>query len=520
MKKYIALVISIVCICTACICIKVFAEGGKSNLVLESVSVKKDSVRAYFNIADENGNFNSSNIDKNNITADISGEKLKLNDFKRFENINEGTTYVLMADVSGSMGASGRDNTEKLFSEIVNKMGDKDKAAFVTFGNSEKVLQDFTADKSALTNKINVIDTKEDNTDLYRAITKSMDMLSKNENLTAKRVIIILSDGEECNEQGITKDEVLIRIKESHIPIFSIAFKSSDDKNIKESMKILGSFARLSMGQDFVLGDGSKTTTDITDYILSRIKKSYVADFESTAVKMEGQNFNFNISIKLDDKNSIAASQSIILPVAPSTAVSAPSSVATPKPTKIPFYRNSYAIVAAVGILVLLVVSMVVVSRKKKKPTTENVEDNNSFSEEEIKDIDSSASFSNPKKEESQFSKGIKVRLMKLGKNKEEAYEFMLEDSVVIGRDSSKSKVVFEKDEMLSGSHCEFTLENGMVFVCDLESTNGTFVNGVPITGLYRLFSDDILLIGSMEFRVLLDEDSDLDKGDLYGGNL
>ena len=51
-----------------------------------------------------------------------------------------------------------------------------------------------------------------------------------------------------------------------------------------------------------------------------------------------------------------------------------------------------------------------------------------------------------------------------------------------------------------------------MIFVCDLTSTNGTFVNGVPITGPYRLFNDDIILIGSMELRVLLDEDNSLDK--------
>lgn len=508
MKKLIMFFTSIIFICASCLYINVLAEGGKGNLILDEVITKKDSIKAYLDIADENGTFNSLNVDKNNINADLSGKKLKLKDLQKFENCNEGTTYVFMADVSGSMGVNGKDNIKKLFSELVNKMGDKDKAAFVTFGNSEKVLQDFTSDKAALISKINVVDTKEDNTDLYRAITKSMDMLSKNEKVTVKKAIVILSDGEECNEQGITKDEVLIRIKESRIPIFSIAFKSSDEKNIKDSMKILGSFARLSMGQDFVLGDGTKTTSDITDHIINRIKKSYVADFDTSSVKMEGQNANFNISIKLDDKNSISANQSVVLPAGSNTT--AANTIPQEKSKKIPFYRNSYVIFGAVCILILIIVLFIIVIKKKKKSIPEDIKITDSFVEEEIKDIDSLNNFFDSKEEEPQLKKGVKVKLMKLGKNKEEPYEFMLEDSVVIGRDSAKSKLVFEKDELLSGRHCEFTLKNNMVFVCDLNSTNGTFVNGVPITSSYRLFTDDILLIGSMEFRVLLDKKSDI----------
>jgi FOG: FHA domain len=103
---------------------------------------------------------------------------------------------------------------------------------------------------------------------------------------------------------------------------------------------------------------------------------------------------------------------------------------------------------------------------------------------------------------------GIKVRLVRLGRDKDEAfYEFMLVNSLVIGRDSTKSQLVFKDDEALSGKHCELTYKDSMIFVQDLGSTNGTYVNGIPVSGVLRLHKDDILLIGSMELRIYFNED-------------
>ena len=37
----------------------------------------------------------------------------------------------------------------------------------------------------------------------------------------------------------------------------------------------------------------------------------------------------------------------------------------------------------------------------------------------------------------------------------------------------------------------------------DNNSTNGTFVNGVPITGEFVVESGDILLVGSAEYKIV-----------------
>lgn len=54
---------------------------------------------------------------------------------------------------------------------------------------------------------------------------------------------------------------------------------------------------------------------------------------------------------------------------------------------------------------------------------------------------------------------------------------------------------------LVSRLHCRLTLQTDGLLVEDLESTNGTFVNGERVTKLL-LRAGDALKVGRMEFRV------------------
>jgi pSer/pThr/pTyr-binding forkhead associated (FHA) protein len=54
---------------------------------------------------------------------------------------------------------------------------------------------------------------------------------------------------------------------------------------------------------------------------------------------------------------------------------------------------------------------------------------------------------------------------------------------------------------LVSRLHCRLTLQTEGLLVEDLESTNGTFVNGERVTKLL-LRAGDALKVGRMEFRV------------------
>ena len=61
----------------------------------------------------------------------------------------------------------------------------------------------------------------------------------------------------------------------------------------------------------------------------------------------------------------------------------------------------------------------------------------------------------------------------------------------------------------VSRYHCVIARRTGVTHVCDLQSANGTFVNDEQIGGTVRLRDGDVLRVGPLRFRVLIDDRPD-----------
>jgi predicted component of type VI protein secretion system len=70
----------------------------------------------------------------------------------------------------------------------------------------------------------------------------------------------------------------------------------------------------------------------------------------------------------------------------------------------------------------------------------------------------------------------------------------------IVGRSRDCDLCIPSSD--ISRRHCLIALANGQVTVEDLSSANGTFVNGVRITGVRKLRGDDELRIGPLTFTL------------------
>src|ERR687894_1651249 len=66
---------------------------------------------------------------------------------------------------------------------------------------------------------------------------------------------------------------------------------------------------------------------------------------------------------------------------------------------------------------------------------------------------------------------------------------------------SSGSTIVLRSDDYASGRHAQLTRHGGLLYVEDLGSTNGTFVNGRKTVGATPLRNGDTVRIGSTVFR-------------------
>lgn len=75
---------------------------------------------------------------------------------------------------------------------------------------------------------------------------------------------------------------------------------------------------------------------------------------------------------------------------------------------------------------------------------------------------------------------------------------YPLEDNTSIGR-SNKSNVVI-KDPYISKEHLRIVKDEGDYYLEDMESANGTFVNGNKILDVVKLKNGDRVRIGQVEF--------------------
>jgi hypothetical protein len=69
-----------------------------------------------------------------------------------------------------------------------------------------------------------------------------------------------------------------------------------------------------------------------------------------------------------------------------------------------------------------------------------------------------------------------------------------------IGRRSDNTIVI--DDSYISGAHAEVVFDNGDWWVIDLGSTNGTFVNGAPISARTKVSEGDIVQFGRVTTRI------------------
>jgi len=84
----------------------------------------------------------------------------------------------------------------------------------------------------------------------------------------------------------------------------------------------------------------------------------------------------------------------------------------------------------------------------------------------------------------------------------EEGDEFPVDSApVTIGR-GGQNDLVLDGDEFASARHARIEARPDGVWVQDIDSTNGTFVNGTRVAGSQRLDPGDILRVGETDLRV------------------
>ena len=85
--------------------------------------------------------------------------------------------------------------------------------------------------------------------------------------------------------------------------------------------------------------------------------------------------------------------------------------------------------------------------------------------------------------------------------NPEDKHEIELSNSIIIGR-KPVCDIVLENDKSVSRKHCRLFINEGLVYVEDMGSTNGTSVNDTKILEATEIRTGDAIAMGRKRFIV------------------
>lgn len=96
---------------------------------------------------------------------------------------------------------------------------------------------------------------------------------------------------------------------------------------------------------------------------------------------------------------------------------------------------------------------------------------------------------------------GIEVVFVSIPGDLKKGAVIPVRNDITIGRKEDNSVVL--NDQHVSGNHAILSIRNEALVLEDLNSTNGTLVNGKKISGRVRLNINDEIRIGTTKFKVL-----------------
>lgn len=429
-------------------------------------------------------------------------------------------SWYCLVDVSGSVNADQFAQETEALRAIGEKMSRGDSMVIGTLGNSVTATELLT-DKEAVGEAIEALEVGHEDTNLYAGIVGSLQKMEQMTSLNRKKCLVLLSDGEDEQKTGFTKDEAYEAIKNSSIPVYTLAaLPVPYSKEQNEFGKELGSFARMSAGgQDFMPVEDGTDGTYVGNAIVEDMRQGLILTLDiSDAVKQAGQKDELLLRISFQAEDGSVREDTCYVyaddliypePESKSESEQKPESEAKPEPESEP--ENGRMMIAGVLVVLVLVLGAVLtIIRKKNAPASEDAK-----KEPEKREEDSGAGNQPPEplyveKPELEETESVPVLhpvdFAAIG-YAEVNFSLELEENRIytLGRNSRAELILNPEDKKLSGIHCKVRWRNGALDIWDTESTNGTFVNGVSIRklGMATVENGQTVRLGSYEYRVI-----------------
>ena len=489
--------------------------------------------------------------DKGTYSATLGSTPLTLDGGSIVEEGVPITVYCLV-DTSGSISNYKMTLIRDTLETLSASMGQDDNMVLATVDNTvteSKPLYSAVARSKA----IKSIEASHKDTNLYSGIVTGLNRLSSATDLNPVRILVILSDGVDQQDNGMTEQEVRDAIAKTRLPIFTVALVEGYSE--RTGAKVLGSFSRSSCGGMHLttVNEGSygEIRRDVSGQefgsTIWNVVSGYqylTADLKDAELDSSRAELRLSVSYNTDnssytDSVTIDAAALEAIPAEETAPTEEPEPVSEPVPEPEPETATKpYVwVCVALAALVLLGAAVLIIKKKKKTPGSVTQKETDAGEKkllEDLQDVGKTKPLTDPEDagktkpvdelENSEERKPLNdsenageqqnsiptpalVELVDIPYGKHPCrFQVRRDEPVVFGRNSKADHIIDAKDNKLSGCHFALLINKDLVCIRDMGSTNGTFLNGVRISDISwtKMASDDKVRAGSREYRLTI----------------
>ncbi len=407
---------------------------------------------------------------------------------------------LILIDNSLSIPKEMRSRTTEFLETFLGTKAPGEKIAIGVFSRDITYLTDFTSDDGALKAAVSAVSYQ--NQDTY--ITDMLYELLREDYLGSKRDvyrrIVIIADGVDDESLGYTVDELKQQIKEDTYPIYTIGCRTGSNETELENLFALSrqsnaayflmdstediAAAVEALGRDQEIVKVVVTPPeDLMDGSVKSVKINFSGQSVSKEVRMPQQ--EMAVVVETSEPETVVE-ESITAESEQSTEEDI-SAVDEETLRKAQARKFIFLVTVVWAVVIAAFLTLVIVVRYKKKQNRELASAKNLMEQrkQELRDA----------------LPGERYIVLTDVHMPEKNFRVSLESETVAGRNSD-CRIVLDYDRSISGKHCAIYVEENKVMVRDLNSTNGTFVNGNRVVGQAGLKHGDIIILGQLEMKV------------------
>jgi len=447
-----------------------------------------------------------------NFNITLGGKKADSIKVKTYEQSGIGLYIVLALDVSGTMAGDPITNMKNAVKRFIDKLRPVDKLAIYTFSDDVKLISDFSNDKTYLKEVVDKIVARGLNTELfygtYTALKKNVDL----DNDQVGKILMVVSDGkDESVSKTYNENDIISLANDNGIPIFTIGYTKINPTYLQTLEKISDKTNGI-----FFKSPSDNQLDEQYSKLFNTIMNINILNYLIFDLAGDGNEYVQIISVNYNDIQSLASNK-VILPL---------NRPALTKPKLIKENNSNLLYYLIIGGVLLIVLAGVIIVKKKKKqeiPKIESQQESKNdyvvpqISTPETQNIHSSSNnfYGDKTKVDASYDKTIvdyDEKTMIVDGDKKIVINFIsgpLQNQkmnfsnaeITIGR--SEGNLIKLTDNYVSKFHAKLYKQNDTFFIEDLNSSNGTFLNGQKVIKS-PISNSDVIKIGSSEFQVFI----------------